>query len=157
MGRVAIPMAVRWRHWLVIAISSADYPADTSLIRRLRLAHARRPLALGQRLRDPCRASLQVRPVCDLAGSRLPSGTHPHHPPKASPDLLLSLALPEYMRRQCLPSSVDVTSATADVVSSSTYCFITTRQHGERRSRNSTVATTPWGWPNFSYLVAYGQ
>jgi hypothetical protein len=61
------------------------------------------------------------------------------------------------MRRQRLPSSIDVTFATADVVSSPTYCFITTRHYGERRSRNSTITTTPRGRPNFSYLVAYGQ
>jgi hypothetical protein len=60
------------------------------------------------------------------------------------------------MRRQRLPSSIDVTSATADVVS--IYVLLHhTRQYGERRSRNSTIATTPWGWPNFSHLVAYGQ
>lgn len=90
----------------------AGFLADTSLIRRSLVSYPPRPLS--PTLPNPLGLDPTLLP-------RVPPKTGPNPP---VPKCLPSPALPEYMRRQRLPSSIDVTFATADVVPTPTYCFI---------------------------------
>jgi len=106
-------------NWLLTATSLAldrhfiaGFLADTSLIRRPLVFYP--PCPLSPTSTNPLGLDPTLLP-------RVPSRTGPS---LQHPKCLPSPALPEYMRRQRLPSSIDVTFATADVVPTPTYCFI---------------------------------